>query len=252
MRQRVQRVLAAAGVASRRRSEELIRAGLVTVDGVVAHIGDVVDPESQVIAVDGRPLTAEPKEYWLLNKPLGVVSTAADPQGRPTVVDCVPSGARLYPVGRLDRDTSGLLILTNDGDLAHRLLHPRFGVEKEYVLTARGRVPDEALDRLRQGVRLEEGRTSPAGVQVRRRTEKETELVLVIHEGKKRQVRRMLEAVGHPVVRLHRTRVDGLTDKDIRPGQARRLTDDEVARLSADTDPARSSGDAPSRPGRTS
>ncbi len=231
MEQRLQRVLAAAGVASRRHAEDLIRAGRVTVDGRVATIGTVVDPERHSIAVDGRPITAEAKEYWLLNKPAGVVSTASDPQGRRTVVDCVPTGTRIFPVGRLDRDTTGLLVLTNDGDLTHRLLHPRFGVEKEYRAWVRGRLPETALERLRRGVALEDGPTAPARAEVVRRTDEETELVVVIHEGRKRQVRRMLEAVGHPVLHLHRSRVDGLTEQGLAIGQARRLTPAEVARL---------------------
>lgn len=231
MEQRLQRALAAAGVASRRRAEDLIRDGRVTVDGQVATIGTVVDPDRQSIAVDGRPITAEVKEYWLLNKPAGVVSTASDPQGRRTVVDCVPTGTRIFPVGRLDRDTTGLLVLTNDGDLTHRLLHPRFGVEKEYRAWVQGRLPEAALERLRRGVQLEDGPTAPARAEVVGRTDEETELVLVIHEGRKRQVRRMLDAVGHPVLHLHRCRVDGLTERGLAIGQARRLTPAEVARL---------------------
>ena len=231
MEQRLQRALAAAGVASRRGAEDLIRQGRVTVDGRVAELGGVVDPETQVIAVDGRPVDAQAKEYWLLNKPAGVVSTASDPQGRPTVVDCVPTGARLFPVGRLDRDTTGLLVLTNDGDLAYRLLHPRYGVEKEYRIRAKGLISAGAVEQLRRGVRLDDGWTAPAQVDIIARTDGETRLVLVIHEGRKRQVRRMLDVVGYPVVRLHRSRVDGLTDRGLALGTARRLTPAEVERL---------------------
>ncbi len=206
-------------------------AGRVTVDGVVAHIGMSADPDHQVVAVDGRPVGRQAKEYWLLNKGPGVVSTAADPQGRRTVVDCVPAGVRVYPVGRLDRDTTGVLILTNDGDLAYRLLHPRYGVEKEYRAAVRGRVPEAAVRSLRRGVVLDDGPTGPAQVRIVSQTEQVTELVLVIHEGRNRQVRRMLEAVGHGVVRLHRTRVDGLSDAGLALGQARALTPAEVTAL---------------------
>ena len=162
MKMRLQKALAEAGFASRRASEDLIRAGRVTIDGVTAQLGASVDPETQLVAVDGRPVTAEVKEYWLLNKPAGVLSAATDARGRRTVVDCVPSRARVFPVGRLDLDSTGLLLLTNDGDLAGRLLHPRFHVEKEYQVRVRGVVGKEALEALRRGVLLEDGPTAPA------------------------------------------------------------------------------------------
>jgi 23S rRNA pseudouridine2605 synthase len=233
---RLQKVLAEAGFASRRASEELIKAGRVTVDGVTAHLGESADPETQLIAVDGRPVVAEAKEYWLLNKPPGVLSAAADARGRRTVVDCVPSRARIFPVGRLDLDSTGLLLLTNDGDLAGRLLHPRFHVEKEYRVQVRGLVPKETLETLRRGVVLEDGLTAPAAVQVLevvrpQRGGPQTSLRVVLHEGRKRQVRRMFDAVGHRVVTLHRTRFDGLTDAGLVPGQARRLSPGELAKL---------------------
>lgn len=228
---RLQRALAAAGLGSRRACEDLIRAGRVTVDGVVAEIGTNVDPDRQALAVDGRSIRAERKEYWLLNKAAGVVSTVSDPQGRETVVDCVPAGVRVYPVGRLDQFTTGLLLLTNDGELANRLLHPRYGVSKEYRVLVRGRIDDPDLRRLSDGVELDDGGTAPASVRLVSRDERTTEVVMVIHEGRNRQVRRMVEALGYSVLRLHRTRFDGLSDEGLGLGWARALTTDEVARL---------------------
>jgi 23S rRNA pseudouridine2605 synthase len=231
LRQRLQRLLASAGVASRRKAEDLIKAGRVTVDGRVAELGESADPDTQQIQVDGRPLVAEAPEYWLLNKPVGVVATARDPQERPTVVDFVSTKARVFPVGRLDLDTTGVLLLTNDGELAYRLLHPRFGVQKEYVATVRGRVGHDELDRLKRGVDLDDGITSPAEARILGYTGNETRLTLVIHEGRKRQVRRMLDAVDHPVLALHRRRFGSLTDRGLAAGQVRRLTQAEVDRL---------------------
>lgn len=236
MKIRLQKVLAEAGVASRRAGEELIRAGRVTIDGETAELGASVDPEMHVIAVDGRPVVAEHKEYWLLNKPAGVLSAVTDARGRRTVTDCVPTRARVFPVGRLDFDSTGLLLLTNDGDLATRLLHPRFHVEKEYLVRVRGVIGKERLDALRRGVALEDGMTAPATVHLLEITRErgggpQSVVRIVVHEGRKRQVRRMMEAVGHRVVALHRTRFDGLTDTGLQPGQARRLSAAEIERL---------------------
>jgi len=233
---RLQRFLAAAGLGSRRRCEELILEGRVTVDGVTAMLGDSVVPHRQVVAVDGRRVEAEEKEYWLLNKPRGVLSAAVDLRGRPTVVDSVPARGRVFPVGRLDLDSTGLLVLTNDGELAARLLHPRYHVEKEYVVEVRGRLSDAALRHLRAGVELEEGITAPARVEVlegpRPGAEQPvTRLKVVVYEGRKRQVRRMLAAVGHKVISLHRRRFDGLTDAGLPIGEARPLSQEEVERL---------------------
>lgn len=240
MKMRLQKALAEAGFASRRGSEELIKAGRVSVDGVTAELGASADPDSQIISVDGRPITAEVKEYWLLNKPAGVLSAVTDARGRRTVTDCVPTRARVFPVGRLDLDSTGLVLITNDGDLAGRLLHPRFHVEKEYQVRVRGVVGKEALAALRRGVVLEDGPTAPAGVDMLEITRPagggpQTSLKIVVHEGRKRQIRRMLEAVGHRVVALHRTRFDGLTDAGLLPGQARRLSDAELERLRKQT-----------------
>jgi 23S rRNA pseudouridine2605 synthase len=236
MKVRLQKALAQAGFASRRGSEELIKAGRVTVDGVTAELGASADPDTQVIAVDGRPIAAEAKEYWLLNKPAGVLSAVTDARGRRTVTDCVPTRARVFPVGRLDLDSTGLVLLTNDGDLAGRLLHPRFHVEKEYQVRVRGVVGRDAIEILRRGVPLEDGMTAPAAIEVLGVTRPDgggpqTSLKIVVHEGRKRQVRRMLETVGHRVVALHRSRFDSLTDAGLLPGQARRLSDAELERL---------------------
>ncbi len=226
--ERLQKVLAAAGLGSRRACEELIADGRVTVDGEVAVLGRRVDPETARIAVDGVPVTVRPGTvHYLLNKPAGVVTTASDPHGRPTVVELVPPEPRVFPVGRLDADTEGLLLLTNDGDLAHRLTHPSFGVEKEYLAEVEGRPSPSAVRRLREGVDLAEGRTAPARVAV----VAPSVLRIAVHEGRNRQVRRMCAAVGHPVVRLVRTRIGPIADRRLRPGAWRELTREEVRSL---------------------
>ena len=188
----------------------------VTVDGVLAELGASADPETQTIAVDGRPIAAEVREYWLLNKPAGVLSAVTDARGRRTVTDLVPTRARVFPVGRLDLDSTGLVLLTNDGDLAGRLLHPRFHVEKEYIVIVRGAVKKESIEGLRRGMMLDDGLTAPAQVDFLEKGRPEggglqTVLKIVLHEGRKRQVRRMMEAVGHRVVSLHRARFATLT-----------------------------------------
>jgi 23S rRNA pseudouridine2605 synthase len=225
---RLQKVLAQAGLGSRRLCEEMIADGRVTIDGQEALLGDRVDPESSVVEVDGVPIGIRPGSvYYLLNKPTGVVTTADDPQGRPVVVDLVPAEPRVFPVGRLDLDTEGLLLLTNDGDLTHRLTHPSFGVEKEYLAEVDGVPGRGALRRLREGVPLDDGVTAPATVG----TVSPGVLRIVIHEGRNRQVRRMGEAVGHPVRRLVRTRIGPVTDRALKPGEWRELTQTEVRAL---------------------
>lgn len=234
--ERLQKVLASVGYGSRRVCEELIGEGRVTVNGEVAILGRRVDPESDEIKVDGAPVAAKPGlVHYLLNKPPGVVTTASDPQGRPVVTDLVPADPRVFPVGRLDFDTEGLLILTNDGDLTHRLSHPSFGVEKEYLAHVEGTVDRRALSRLRSGIELDDGMTAPAKVS----TIGADVIRLTIHEGRNRQVRRMCEAVGHPVVRLVRTRIGPITDPDLKPGTWRELTHQEVRKLSEATVPPR-------------
>src|SRR5438046_2479507 len=217
---------ARAGVASRRGADELIKAGRVTVNGEQGELNTFVGAGDRV-ELDGRPLEPQALAYVLLHKPAGVVTTARDPQGRPTVVGLVDHPARVVPVGRLDADTTGALLLTNDGPLAHRLAHPRYGVEKVYEAEVEGEPADEALERLRSGVELEDGLTAPAGV--RRIGPSKVELTL--HEGRKHQVKRMLAAVGHPVTRLHRSRYAGLALEGLEPGAWRELEPAEVAGL---------------------
>ena len=225
---RLNAYLARAGVASRRGADELIRAGRVTVNGEVAGLATFVEPTDDV-RLDGRRLEPERLAYVLLHKPAGVVTTARDPQGRPTVVDLVGHTARVVPVGRLDADTTGALLLTNDGPLAHRLAHPRYEVEKVYEADVEGDPGPEELARLEAGVELDDGPTAPA--KARRLGPGRVELS--IHEGRKHQVKRMLEAVGHPVFRLHRSRYADLGVEELEPGRWRPLTAQEVASLKA-------------------
>jgi 23S rRNA pseudouridine2605 synthase len=225
---RLGKFLAHAGVASRRAAEAIVAAGRVTVEGEV-----VTDPARDVddstnVALDGRRVEAEPREVHALNKPAGVVSTARDTHGRPTVVQLVRSRRRLYPVGRLDADTTGLILLTNDGELADRLTHPRYGVKKVYRARVQpARISAQSVEALKKGVALEDGRTAPAQV----RALGGGALEITIREGKKRQVRRMLEAVGHRVVELERVAFGPLGLRGLEPGKSRRLTKAEVERL---------------------
>jgi len=223
---RLNAYLARAGVASRRGADEIVAAGRVTVNGDPAGPGTVIR-DGDVVELDGRRLTPEPTVYVLLNKPAGVVTTARDPQGRPTVVGLVGHPQRIVPVGRLDADTTGVLLLTNDGPLANRLSHPRYGVEKVYLAAVEGRPSREALRRLSQGVELEDGVTAPARVALR----PDGLVELRLHEGRKRQVKRMLAAVGHPVRSLRRERYAGLEVGDLEPGAWRALDAEEVERL---------------------
>ena len=228
-------MLARAGFGSRRSCEELIEAGRVTVDGEVATLGRRIDAARARVEVDGVLVPVAPDlVYYLVNKPAGIITTADDPYGRPTVMTLVPAEPRVFPVGRLDRDTEGLLLLTNDGALAQLLTHPSHGVPKEYVAEVAGGTPTPgALRALRQGVELEDGSTAPAEVGVLG----EGLLRLVIHEGRNRQVRRMCEAVGHPVRRLVRTRIGPLRDNRLAPGQWRPLSPEEVRALAAAAGP---------------
>jgi 23S rRNA pseudouridine2605 synthase len=224
---RLAKFLAHGGVASRRKAEKLIAAGRVTVDREV-----VTDPARDVgegddVRIDGGPVAPEPREVWAVNKPVGVVSTAREPGERTAVVELVSSAARLYPVGRLDADSSGLLLLTNDGELANRLTHPRYEVPKAYRVELRRPPAAEDLSRLASGVELEDGRTAPA--EVRRLAEREVEIVL--REGRNRQVRRMADAVGNDVLALCRVRFGPIELGDLADGDARRLTDEEIATL---------------------
>jgi 23S rRNA pseudouridine2605 synthase len=249
---RLAKFLADAGVASRRAAEKIIRSRKVTVDGVTVDDPAWAVSADNVVTVDGKPLSSAPERVvYAVNKPEGVVSTASDPQGRPTVVSLVPSPLRLYPVGRLDIDTTGLILLTNEGSLAHRLTHPSFEIPKTYrALVADGPITDEAVQALSDGVVLDDGLTAPAQVQ---RLAPDT-LELTIHEGRKRQVRRMCAQVGHPVVRLERLAVGPLLLGDLRPGAHRRLAPREIEALMAATAPEarrgadESYGGPPTRP----
>jgi 23S rRNA pseudouridine2605 synthase len=225
---RLNAYLARSGVSSRRGADDLIRAGRVRVNGEVADFATFVGARDRV-EVNGRPVEPQALTYVLLHKPAGVVTTARDPHGRPTVVDLVGHERRVVPVGRLDADTTGALLLTNDGPLAHRLMHPRYQVDKVYEVDVEGRPGEDALRRLAEGVELEDGVTAPA--RVRRLGANRIELT--IHEGKKHQVKRMCEAVGHPVRRLHRSVYAGLTLDGLAPGDWRELTAAEAKALRA-------------------
>jgi len=223
---RVNRYLASTGLGSRRAVEQLIREGRVTVNGRVADLATRVD-EGDDVQVDRAPVQPEAVVAVVLNKPRGVVTTARDPQGRPTVTGLVRSDARLFPVGRLDRDTTGVLLLTNDGALADRLMHPRHGVPKSYRARVKGEPDEQALDRLRAGIELDDGPTAPAVVKSRG----SGVIDITIHEGRNRQVRRMCAAIGHPVIHLNRTAYAGITAGRLEPGEWRELSSEEVEAL---------------------
>jgi pseudouridine synthase len=231
--ERLQRALARAGFGSRRSSEDLIVAGRVKVDGRVATLGDKVDPTTAEVELDGVRVNLDPNvRYFALHKPPGVVTTMKDPQGRPSVRELLPAdGPRVFPVGRLDRDSEGLLLLTNDGDLANRLTHPRFGVEKEYLAEVGGRPASRHVAALRRGVELEDGVARVASVRIVDARGDRGQLRLVMTEGRKREVRRLLAAVGLPVTRLVRLRIGPVTLGALRPGVHRELTTDEVRGL---------------------
>ena len=226
--ERLQKVLARVGLGSRRVCEDLIADGRVTVDGVVAVLGRRIDVDTSLVEVDGAVVGIKPDlVHYLLNKPAGVISTAEDTHDRPTVVELMPEEPRVFPVGRLDADTEGLLIITNDGELTHRLTHPSFGIEKEYLTQVEGEPSRAALRELREGVELDDGPTAKARV-----TAIDPSLLrITIHEGRNRQIRRMCEAIGHPVIRLVRTRIGPIVDRRLKPGEWRVLSRDEVRSL---------------------
>jgi pseudouridine synthase len=231
--ERLQRLLSRAGYGSRRACEELIVRGRVTLNRNVAVIGDRADPEKDEVWVDGVPVNLDPSvRYYALHKPAGVVTTMRDPQGRPDIRAHLPGdGPRVFPVGRLDRDTEGLLLLTNDGDLANGLMHPRYGVEKEYLAEVEGTPTARHLGRLRRGVELEDGHARAKSARVAGRSGERGAVRLVMTEGRKREVRRLLAAVGLPVTRLVRVRVGPVTLGRLAPGEVRELTHDEVVAL---------------------
>jgi 23S rRNA pseudouridine2605 synthase len=233
MEERLQKILARAGIASRRKAEELIRQGRIAVDGrVITELGVKADPDRADITVDGQPVTVEEKIYLLLNKPVGYVTTLADPQGRPIVTDLLAGiPQRVFPVGRLDFDTEGALIMTNDGRLAHFILHPGYEVNKTYIAVVRGAPSSEKITRLREGIVLDGQRTWPAHVRILARKKGDTTLEIIIHEGKKRQVRRMLSEIGHSVKTLKRTAYGNLQLGSLSPGSYRRLTEKDLKKI---------------------
>ena len=234
--ERLQKVLAHAGVASRREAETMIVAGRVAVDGtVVRELGTKVDPESAQITGDGRSIRPEKLEYWAVHKPVGVISTVDDPEGRDTARSLVPTKARVYPVGRLDADSSGLLLFTNDGEMTNRLTHPRYGHAKVYRVLVGGYPGEEILEQLRRGVTLEDGPTAPARIDFDHTTATGTWLEITLREGRKRQIRRMVESVGYTVGHLKRISIGPVKLGSLESGRARELSEREVELLKRST-----------------
>lgn len=230
---RLAKYLADKGVASRRKSETLIAQGRVTVNGIIINEqGIKIDPLKDEVKVDGLSLESVAKVYILLYKPAGYISSVSDPWGRPVVTDLIrETNLRIYPVGRLDFDTEGLLLLSNDGNFANHIIHPRYKIDKKYVALVQGKVNLDTVKLLQRGVLLDDGLTAPAGVTRMKVDSSQTLLEIIIHEGRKRQVKRMLAAVGHPVIKLQRTEVAFLTLKGLTPGQYRYLSSEEVEKL---------------------
>jgi len=233
MEERIQKIIAQMGIASRRKAEEIIAEGRVTVNGKVALIGEKADPSKDHIKVDGKLLIRrEPKVYLMFNKPKNVVTSLADPQGRPTIKDYLKSiRYRVFPVGRLDFDSEGLLLLTNDGDFTNAVLHPSRKIPKTYMVKVKGIIDDNKINKLRLGVRLEDGRTLPARVKFARQSQNNSWIEIAITEGKKRQVRRMVEAVGHPALKLRRVSINGVRLSGLKIGELRPLTERELREL---------------------
>ncbi len=233
--ERLQKVLAAAGLGSRRKCEEMIEAGRVMIDGKTAELGARVDIDKDKVEVDGITVDLKTdKKYFLLNKPPGFITTVKDSRGRPTVMDLVKEEERLFPVGRLDKDTRGILVITNDGYLAHKMMHPSHGMDKTYLVQAQGPLGIQGIQKLRRGISLEEGKTQPARVRVLRQSGDRSLLEITIHEGKKRQIRRMLAAIDLKVIDLMRTKLGPLTLHGVEEGTYRLLTPAEVKRLISD------------------
>jgi len=233
MEKRLQKILSEMGIASRRESEELILEGRIKVNGKIAEIGMKADPQRDHIKVDGKLLTKrEPKTYLLFNKPRNVVTTLKDPEGRPTVKDFLKDMKyRVYPVGRLDFDSEGLLLLTNDGDFANAIMHPSKKIAKTYEVKVKGVPEQQVLEKLKRGIRLEDGMTAPAKIKGPKTTENNSWLEVTIYEGRKRQLRRMFDQVGHSVLKLKRIRIGGIQIGDLAPGRYRHLTPDELNRI---------------------
>ncbi len=234
MEERLQKLMARAGLGSRRENERVISAGRVRVNGRVARLGDKANPLSDLVEVDGRPLALTPGHIYVkLYKPRGVISSLEDElgQGRPVVRDLVPIRGHIYPVGRLDRQSEGLMLLTNDGQLAHRLTHPRFEHNKVYEAVLEGHIPHKDVEQWRKGVMLDEKITAPATIEVIHQSADESQLRITMREGRKRQIRRIAAAFGHPVQRLLRIKIGPLTLGDLQPGEWRLLTEEEIMRL---------------------
>lgn len=234
---RLQKYLAECGAGSRRRCEEFISAGRVTVNGAQAAVGQSINPDIDAVQLDGDPVVPDSKVYVLLNKPKGVITTAQDTHDRRTVLQMLEGvRARVFPVGRLDLDVAGTLLLTNDGELSHRLTHPSYGVDKVYLVWVQGRATQTAVKRLTEGVDLEDGRTAPCTASILKHARNATLIRLVIHEGRKRQVKRMCAAVGHPVRDLFRVAFGDISAESLQPGEWRYLSAEEVAHLKKLTD----------------
>lgn len=235
MQQRIQKIIAMMGIASRRKAEELILAGRITVNGAVAVIGMKADPERDHIKLDGKILTnPQPKVYLAFHKPRGVITSLSDPEGRPTIKDFLRDvRCRVFPVGRLDYDTEGLILLTNDGDLAHSIMHPTRKISKIYLVKVKGLIKNTEISRLSRGIKLEDGMTLPARVKTIGHSENNSWLEIIIYEGRKRQIRRMLEAVGHPVLKLKRVAINGIFLEDLKAGEVRYLSSEEIKHLKA-------------------
>jgi 23S rRNA pseudouridine2605 synthase len=233
MEKRLQKILSEIGIASRRRAEELIIEGRVTVNGRTAILGMKADPDRDHVKFDGKLIARpEPKVYLILNKPRSVVTSLRDPEGRPTVKDYLKGVKyRVFPVGRLDYDSEGLLLLTNDGDFAQAILHPSKKIAKSYLIKVKGSPEEEDIKKLRVGIKLEDGITAPAKLQKIRSTENNIWLEITIHEGRKRQIRRMLEQIGHPVLKLKRIRINGIELGDLKPGEYRYLKPAEISKM---------------------
>ena len=229
---RLQKYLAECGIASRRAAETLIAGGRIRVNGETAHLGQSIEPGKDRVVFDGKPVGQDEKIYLVLNKPGDVITTAKDTHGRRTVLDCVRGvPARIFPVGRLDRDVEGVLLLTNDGELAHRLMHPRYGVDKVYVAWVRGRVRPQTAAAMARGVRLDDGVTAPAEIEILESRPEATRIRLTLHEGRKREVKRLCAAAGHPVRSLERISFAGIRATGLEPGQWRHLSDLECQLL---------------------
>jgi pseudouridine synthase len=233
MLERLQKILSEYGIASRRKAEELIKEGRITVNGQIAHLGQKADPEKDYIKVDGKLLIKpEPKVYYAFYKPRKVITSLIDPQGRPTIKDFIKGiKFRVYPVGRLDFDSEGLLLLTNDGELAYHVMHPSSEIEKTYLVKVDGIIDPETIEKLKKGIKIDGKLAIPVSVNLVRKLKANSWIKITLHEGRKRQIRKMLERVGHPVIRLIRIAIDGVKLEELKPGQYRSLTKEEIESL---------------------